>query len=66
MLLFLSSLKESIENSWPTKAAHIHWLSYKRALYAWLSTSNSLTRTDRLRIYIIGFLCKSVKQQSTT
>ena len=63
---FLSSLKDSIENSLPSRAAQIYWLSYIRALYAWLSTSNSLTRTDRLRISIIGFLCKSVKQQSTT
>ena len=55
MLLFLSSLKESIENSWPTKAAHIHWLSYKRALYAWLSTSKSLTRTDRMQIFVINY-----------
>ena len=58
-------LKDLFENSWSSKAAHIYWLSYIRALYAWLSTSNSLTRTDRLRIYIfisiIGFIMQECK-----
>ena len=55
VFVFLSSLKDLIEKSWPSKAAHIYWLSYMRALYALLSTSNSLTRTVRMLIHIINY-----------
>ena len=71
MLFFLSSIKDSFENSWPLKAAHIYWLSYHKSTLCLVECIKFFDKNRQIAdLYIFyqlsASLCKNVKQQSTT
>ena len=58
-------LKDLFENSWPSKAAHVYWLSYI-CLVEQIKLFDKNRQNADLHYQLSASFCKNVKQQSTT